>query len=216
MWKVPVCANKQYKGYLVNTEGEIINARQEMVKPRINNRGYYMIDLYDYTLPGEKRTMLVHRIVAETFIPNPMGLETLNHIDGDKSHNSVSNLEWLSMADNNIEAHKIGLVGQFTNYGLIRRDEELRRYDEWLKNHYDKYKYKHHIFILTRSSKDNFVIPRNKPLRMNAETVKRVCQELAMGYSVRYISDELNVPTQTIRSVKRRDSWRDISDMYNF
>ena len=44
--------------------------------------------------------MLVHRLVAEAFIPNPQSLETVNHKDEDKHNNNVSNLEWLSGTDN--------------------------------------------------------------------------------------------------------------------
>ena len=44
--------------------------------------------------------MLVHRLVAEAFIPNPQNLETVNHKDENKLNNSVSNLEWLSRKDN--------------------------------------------------------------------------------------------------------------------
>lgn len=42
----------------------------------------------------------VHRLVAETWILNPFGLTDVNHIDGDKMHNAVENLEWSSHSDN--------------------------------------------------------------------------------------------------------------------
>ena len=47
---------------------------------------------------------LVHRIVATAFIPNPYGLETVNHIDGDKRNNRVDNLEWCSRQENSLKA----------------------------------------------------------------------------------------------------------------
>lgn len=46
----------------------------------------------------------IHRIVASTFIPNPENKRTVNHIDGDKTNNAVSNLEWASYSENNIHA----------------------------------------------------------------------------------------------------------------
>lgn len=47
-----------------------------------------------------KKTWLVHRLVAVTFIPNPDRLPSVNHRDGVKSNNSVSNLQWMTYSDN--------------------------------------------------------------------------------------------------------------------
>lgn len=64
------------------------------------------------TLRVEKsdKRFLIHRIVAETFIPNPKGLSQVNHKDGDKGNNAVNNLEWVSPSENQIHASKIGLM----------------------------------------------------------------------------------------------------------
>ena len=61
---------------------------------------------------GSKNKVLVHRLVAETFIPNPHNLTEVNHINGDKTDNSVSNLEWSSHADNVRHAWQTGLINQ--------------------------------------------------------------------------------------------------------
>ena len=67
------------------------------MKPRKNNFGYLQISLCK---DGHKKRKLVHRLVAEAFIPNPLGLETVNHMDEVKTNNVASNLEWMSRKDN--------------------------------------------------------------------------------------------------------------------
>ena len=53
--------------------------------------------------------MLLHRLVAEVFLPNPNNLEIVNHIDGNKHNDEVWNLEWCDRSYNQIHAYKNGL-----------------------------------------------------------------------------------------------------------
>lgn len=55
-----------------------------------------------------KQRFFRHRLVAEHFIPNPNGLPEVNHIDCDKSHNFVDNLEWISRRDNELHSRVCG------------------------------------------------------------------------------------------------------------
>lgn len=54
---------------------------------------------------GSKKGVLIHRLVAEAFIPNPNNLPEVNHKDRDRSNNKVENLEWISPEDNKAHAH---------------------------------------------------------------------------------------------------------------
>lgn len=56
-----------------------------------------------------RKEKTIHRLVAKAFIPNPEGLPCVNHIDGDKTNNHVSNLEWCSYRDNTLHAMATGL-----------------------------------------------------------------------------------------------------------
>ena len=90
---------KDWEGlYAVTSCGKVWSYRsKQWLNPYPNKRGYLIVDLRD----GERRKQArVHRLVAETFIPNPSGLDTVNHKDEVKTHNYVGNLEWMSNGDN--------------------------------------------------------------------------------------------------------------------
>ena len=60
-------------------------------------------------MPCNGKNMQFHRIVANTFIPNPLNKPCINHIDGNKNNNNISNLEWCTHSENTIHAYKTGL-----------------------------------------------------------------------------------------------------------
>ena len=58
---------------------------------------------------GKDKTVRVHRLVAEAFLDNPEGKETVNHIDGNKENNRADNLEWADRHEQMLHAYKKGL-----------------------------------------------------------------------------------------------------------
>lgn len=75
--------------------GHLISDR--VLKARVNNRGYLLVDLYKN---GIRHTKLIHRLVAQTYIPNPENKPRVNHIDEVTTSNQVSNLEWTTPIEN--------------------------------------------------------------------------------------------------------------------
>ena len=89
---------KQFPMYEINEFGVVRNFETKYVTTqRMNRSGYLFVQLID---KGKNHVCLVHRLVAETFLPNPNNLPIVNHIDECAVHNSVDNLEWVSYKDN--------------------------------------------------------------------------------------------------------------------
>lgn len=94
-----------YPIYYASPTGEISNGRIVM-KTYIINSGYACLK---FTINGVRSSHLVHRLIAQTFLPNPDNKTEVNHIDGNKLNNNVSNLEWVTSSENKVHARDTGL-----------------------------------------------------------------------------------------------------------
>lgn len=74
---------------------------------KIDNLGYPQVTLCKN---GHRKYLRIHRIVAKSFIPNPNNYPCVNHIDGNKRNNCISNLEWCNHSYNTIHALNTGLI----------------------------------------------------------------------------------------------------------
>ena len=73
-------------------------SRMRYLKLSKVSAGYFGVSMCK---DGVEKRVLVHRIVAKAFIPNPDNLETVNHKNEIKTDNRVENLEWMTKADQN-------------------------------------------------------------------------------------------------------------------
>lgn len=101
---------KDYEGlYMVSNKGRIKSLyrnKEIILKPAHTDNGYLMIGLYKN---GHRKPTNIHRLVANAFLIPIPGKIQVNHIDGNKDKNEVSNLEWCTCQENIIHAHKKGL-----------------------------------------------------------------------------------------------------------
>lgn len=102
MNEVPIYDGK----YIVRSNGDVFSTvgSGRLLKGKVTRGGYKE---YLLTVNGRRYYRLGHRLVAEAFIPNPNGLPEVNHIDGDKLNNHVSNLEWVTTSENHIHFRDI-------------------------------------------------------------------------------------------------------------
>ena len=77
-----------------------------VLKIRTDKKGYATVSL---SKDGKQKIGKIHRLVAQAFIPNPLNLPQVNHIDGNKTNNNVFNLEWCDNSYNQKHAHETGL-----------------------------------------------------------------------------------------------------------
>ena len=88
-------------------DGSMRKYKGKVLKPSIGSSGYEQVMLYDDN--GYNKS--VHRLVLETFKPHvSMSNLEVNHMDGDKLNNHLTNLEWVTGRDNILHAHDTGLI----------------------------------------------------------------------------------------------------------
>lgn len=84
--------------------------RERILKPHFTGPGHSIYLTVSLHLGnGKMKAFRVHRLVAEAFIPNPLNLPQVNHIDGNKYNNTVDNLEWVTGLENVSHAWSNGL-----------------------------------------------------------------------------------------------------------
>lgn len=98
--------------YIVFENGTVYSPiKKGFLKPSKDTKGYLCIDLRRQNC--KRKYPKIHRLVAEAFIPNPNNKPQINHIDGNKENNCVSNLEWCDNLYNMLEAVRIGLKNEY-------------------------------------------------------------------------------------------------------
>ena len=123
--------------YIVSTYGNVYNIKTgNLLKPFKLSKGYLGVNIF---IDGKSHTKKVHRLVAEAFIPNPYNKSQVNHIDGDKTNNNITNLEWCTCKENCIHAEV----------------NNLRHHPRGENNGFSKYTEKqiHHVCKLIESAK---------------------------------------------------------------
>jgi hypothetical protein len=213
---------KRYKDtyYLISDLGNVWSERYDRALSPIKQR-YLTIDMRHN---GSKFKASVHRMVAETFIPNPDNKPYVNHIDGNKHNNAVSNLEWVTASENSFHAVEAGLspVGeQKTLAKLTDADvveiHNLQKSGIMLDRDIAiKFNVTSGVITAIRQNKTWKHIKRerlpdagpNRVKKLSAEDIPNIRQMFIDGKSDADIGRIYNVARGTINQIRQGKTWR--------
>lgn len=222
-----------YYEHLFVTEDGIVysnkSGKLRQLTPIATEQGYLTVSVWVHK--GKSLHRKVHRIVAETYVPNPKNLREVDHLDCDKKNNCAWNLDWVSSKENKRRARANGLydntigekhhnsaltedvvhqVCQCLQDGMRNKDvAELFSIDKDLISHIK-------IGDLWRniSSQYKFLVKRNK--RKSIDFVRKVCELISKHYSDREIVNLCNneITLNDVQRIRAKNIHRKISDSY--
>lgn len=167
-YKIPLVT----KGMVHTGEFKKVSKPERLLKVLLNNRGYLTVKL-------NGKTKMVHRLVAESFIANPENKPCVNHLDGNKLNNHVTNLEWNTVAENNAHARSTGLHVQAKGHKIKYKSSESKL--KALSNLKDKTVLSNEDVIYCRS----VCVPRNSEFSVTALAKRFGVSPTAMSNAIR-------------------------------
>lgn len=218
------------ENYLVSNQGRVITKKTGLSRKfRKTQDGYYDVGLWGQ---GKNKTVRVHRLIAEAFIPNPEGLKVINHIDGEKTNNHATNLEWSTVRDNTRHSYLNGLQKSLkgVNHGRSKfTSEQIVQVCELLDKETPQKEIAEETGVSKRTiesisagvnwthiSKDyRFFMKRSEGNYSENDKIK-VCDFLEKGVSIPEVAKKTGVPVRIVQNVDRGYYWTDISNKYRF
>lgn len=134
----------RYPHLQITEDGKVFSTKtNKFLKFFLHKNGYYVFSTALNGRKGGYSCFKVHRLVAETYIDNPNNYPFVNHLDGNKTNNSIDNLEWCTAKQNSEHAKALGLLPKLlgpkngayrTNDELITKAKELYKQGKSLRH----------------------------------------------------------------------------------
>ena len=221
----------EHKYAMVNIEGVVKSTYTgNIMKPRVDKDGYWRVAIWVPTLKKSKK-LLVHRCIALAFLPNPDNKTCINHMDCDRTNNSLDNLEWCSVAENNYHGMKFGsiVVGRKGkgNPNNTHEEDTVHSVCELLEKGYSQVKIaaklnvpKSFVYDVRSATtwKDihsQYNIPPVKK-KLQDSTVRLICEDLESKVPYKVIEEKYSLGEGVLRFIKNKKTFKHISKDYNW
>ena len=215
--------------YFITSEGKVLNYKFEERKLKLTKTGYFEISLKRNS--DQKLTWYrVHRLVAQAFIINSENKPFVNHKDGNKINNNLTNLEWVTHQENMEHAKNFSLVHRAEqNHNTIHTTEQVEEICKLLALGYRNVDVAktvgttHHNVSMIRTGicwqhiSCKYNIP-SKSRSLSCETIHWICQKIVEGLTqgeILSLANNRNITKNIIKDIRRGRIYRDISKLYN-
>lgn len=218
------------RNYFVDATGKVYNKQGKEKATFINRDGYEIVFLWE---DNKAKSFTVHRLVALAFLDNPENKPCVNHIDGNKAHNDLSNLEWNTYSENTKHALRTGLKipeqGEDVHNALLT-NLQVHEICQMMENGYRNVEI-HEMLEVSKVSLENirrgigwlsisqqYSIPR-KSIVISEETIHWICKQIEAGVrnmEIVALSTNAKINKSMVTKIKNKKQYRHISDLYNF
>ncbi len=210
--------------YSVNDYGEVWShngGKDTLLKQAISysrKRGRSRYKQVCLSLDGKQECYFVHRLLAEAFIPNPDNKLYVNHLDGDKLNNELSNLQWCTPSENSIHAVKTGLQIYF----MYNEEDRLKEVDLYLLGGSGKLKTTIRSWVKEEDLIRNHIPPELLYMRIKNSSFKNtwkryyeICKMCKTDKTGAEISKLLKINETLISKIRRGLRWKEVMEIFN-
>lgn len=225
--------NNKTTNYTLSDDGTVINKNTGKVLKHIKIDRNHRYECVKLCINGISHVIGLHRLLMITFCPvDDMENLEVNHIDGDKTNNDLSNLEWVTPSENVLHAFKYNLRqpmrGGRNGNSKLTRNIVINICNDIMENNLTEYELSKKYEVspsLIHSIKhkkvwkeitDRYDFPKQIEgnAKLNEDNVREICQCILDGMTNKQISEIYNVSPYCIKDIKGKRTWRYITKEY--